>query len=82
MTITVTVLYFASLADKAKKGSESLTLDASTNLNEVYQMLQQKYGFELESSDIRVAINDEFASWRDDIKDADAIAFIPPVAGG
>lgn len=80
--MNITVLYFASLADQAQKGSESLSLDAGTSLAKVYQQLQSSYQFRQQQSELRVAINDEFASWDDAIDDGDTIAFIPPVAGG
>lgn len=80
--MNITVLYFASLADKSHKGSESLTLEAGTSLTELYDSLQNRYQFRQQPVELRVAINDEFASWDEAIKEGDTIAFIPPVAGG
>ena len=78
----ITVLYFASLADKAQQGQQQLDLADNLSLSELYAQLKQQHGFELDISKVRVAINDEFASWDDAINDGDTIAFIPPVAGG
>lgn len=78
----ITVLYFASLADKAQQGQQQLDLADNISLSELYTQLKQQHGFELDTSKVRVAINDEFASWDDAINDGDIIAFIPPVAGG
>ena len=78
----ITVLYFASLADKAQQGQQQLDLADNISLSELYTQLQQQHGFDLDTSKVRVAINDEFASWDDAINDGDTIAFIPPVAGG
>ncbi len=78
----ITVLYFASLADKAQQGQQQLDLADNLSLSELYTQLKQQHGFELDISKVRVAINDEFASWDDAINDGDTIAFIPPVAGG
>lgn len=78
----ITVLYFASLADKAQQGQQQLDLADNLSLSELYTQLQQQHGFDLGTSKVRVAINDEFASWDDAINDGDTIAFIPPVAGG
>ena len=78
----ITVLYFASLADKAQQGQQQLDLADNISLSELYTQLKQQHGFELDTSEVRVAINDEFASWDDAINDGDTIAFIPPVAGG
>jgi len=78
----ITVLYFASLADKAQQGQQQLDLADKLSLSELYTQLKQQHGFELDTSKVRVAINDEFASWDDAINDGDTVAFIPPVAGG
>ncbi len=78
----ITVLYFASLADKAQQGQQQLDLADNISLSELYTQLKQQYGFELDIAKVRVAINDEFASWDDAINEGDTIAFIPPVAGG
>lgn len=78
----ITVLYFASLADKAQQGQQQLDLADNLSLSELYTQLKQQHGFDLDTSKVRVAINDEFASWDDAINDGDTIAFIPPVAGG
>lgn len=78
----ITVLYFASLADKAQQGQQQLDLADNLSLSELYTQLKQQHGFELDTSKVRVAINDEFASWDDAINDGDTVAFIPPVAGG
>lgn len=78
----ITVLYFASLADKAQQGQQQLDLANNLSLSELYAQLKQQHGFELDTEKVRVAINDEFASWDDAINDGDIIAFIPPVAGG
>ena len=80
--MNINVLYFASLADKAQKGSESIIIEAGTNLAELYQKLQSSYQFRQQPSELRVAINDEFATWDDEINEGDTIVFIPPVAGG
>jgi len=78
----ITVLYFASLADKAQQGQQQIDLADNLSLSELYAQLKQQHGFELDTAKVRVAINDEFASWDDAINDGDTIAFIPPVAGG
>ena len=80
--MNITVLFFASLAEKAQQGQQQLSLADNLSLSELYTQLQQQYGFELGTSKVRVAINDEFASWDDAINEGDTIAFIPPVAGG
>lgn len=78
----VTVLYFASLADQANKDQERLDFDTPIDLATLYQWVSDKYQFSHPPSQLRVAINDNFAQWSDSIHPGDSIAFIPPVAGG
>ena len=78
----ITVLYFASLADKAGIAEETLTLEQSVTLPELFEQLSDKYHFSRPQSQLGVAINDNFAEWSDSIQDGDQVAFIPPVAGG
>ena len=80
--MNITVLFFASLAEKAQQGQQQLSVEGKLSLPELYAKLTQDHGFTLEPAKLRVAINDEFASWDDVINDGDTIAFIPPVAGG
>lgn len=78
----ITVLYFASLADKAGIAQETLTLEPPVTLPELFEQLNDQYHFGREQSQLGVAINDNFAEWSDTIEDGDQVAFIPPVAGG
>lgn len=80
-TISLTVLYFASLAEQAGKDSETVQTD-SDDLAAIYNELSAKYGFDLPQDKVAVAINHEFGSWGDSVSLGDTIAFIPPVAGG
>ena len=81
-TMTITVLYFASLADEANCHEEKVTVAQSTSLTELYEQLSQKHRFSRPQSELRVAINDYFAKWSDEIYDGDSVVFITPVAGG
>lgn len=80
--MTITVLYFASLADEANCHEEKVTVAQSTSLTELYEQLSQKHRFSRPQSELRVAINDYFAKWSDEIYDGDSVVFITPVAGG
>ena len=81
-TMTITVLYFASLADEANCQEEKIDVAQSTSLTELYEQLRQKHRFSRPQSELRVAINDYFAKWSDEIYDGDSVVFITPVAGG
>lgn len=74
------LLFFAHLRDEA--GHEAVEIDAAgKTVAELKQMVAEKYGVQkLDSS--MTAINEEFASNEEVIKEGDTIAFIPPVSGG
>ncbi|WLR55247.1 molybdopterin converting factor subunit 1 [Mesobacillus subterraneus] len=74
------ILFFAHLRDEA--GYESVEIEAAgKTVAEVKEMVAEKYGVQkLDTS--MTAINEEFSSNDEVIKDGDTIAFIPPVSGG
>ena len=81
-TMNINVLYFASLADEANCHEEKITVPQSTSLTDLYEQLCQKHRFSRPQSELRVAVNDYFAKWTDEIVDGDSVVFITPVAGG
>ena len=81
-TMNITVLYFASLADEANCHEEKVNVPQSTSLTELYEQLRQKHRFSRPQSELRVAVNDYFAKWTDEIHHGDSVVFITPVAGG
>ncbi|MGE6794411.1 MULTISPECIES: MoaD/ThiS family protein [Psychrobacter] len=81
-TMTINVLYFASLADEANCQEETVSVEQSTSLTELYEQLSQKHRFSRPQAELRVAVNDYFAKWTDQIYDGDSVVFITPVAGG
>ena len=80
--MNINVLYFASLADEANCHEEKITVPQSTSLTELYEQLRQKHRFSRPQSELRVAVNDYFVKWTDEIYDGDSVVFITPVAGG
>ena len=81
-TMNINVLYFASLADEANCQQETVIVQQSTSLTELYEHLRQTHRFSRPQSELRVAVNDYFAKWTDPIHDGDSVVFITPVAGG
>jgi molybdopterin synthase sulfur carrier subunit len=77
----IKVKYFASLREKANKSEEEIETTAKT-AEELFLSLNQKYEFEIESSQVKVAINEEYSSFEQPLSSADTVVFIPPVAGG
>lgn len=78
---TINISYFAKLREEANKRTESIETEANTGL-EVFNILKEKYNFSLSEHDLKIAINEEFADWNDELKNNDLIVFIQPVAGG
>jgi molybdopterin synthase sulfur carrier subunit len=78
---SVTVHYFAILRDQRGLAEERVATNAAT-ASELYAELGAQHGFTLAERHLRVAVNEEFAAWSAALGDGDALAFIPPVAGG
>ena len=79
--IELQLQYFAILREQAGKRSETLRTAATTPA-QLYAELQQRYGFKLAATQLKVAINNEFRDWQYTLKSGDVVTFIPPVAGG
>jgi molybdopterin-guanine dinucleotide biosynthesis protein A len=79
--ITLNVQYFAVFREQAGKRNESLQTVARSPAM-LYAELKQRYGFKLNAEQLKVAVNNEFCDWHASLKQNDAVAFIPPVAGG
>ena len=77
----IEIEYFALLREQAGRDSQMLELEAGTPAD-IYAMLRRQHGFELEAARLRVAVNDTFADWSQNLSDGDRLVFIPPVAGG
>jgi sulfur-carrier protein len=76
----IKVLFFAHLRDEA--GEESVTIDAAQKtVAELKQIVAETYHVQ-KLDTAMTAINEEFATNEDVLKDGDVVAFIPPVSGG
>ncbi len=81
MSKTVTVRYFAMFREKRGLDDETIATDARSAA-ELFDLLSAKFGFAMPRSHVRVALNQEFKQFEDEISDGDEIVFVPPVAGG
>lgn len=79
--VKVKIRYFAILRDQRGTGSEEFVTSAQSP-RELYLELKTKYNFTLPVERLRVAVNADFVDWSTPLKNNDAVAFIPPVAGG
>ena len=78
---TIQLQYFAILREQAGTSYAEHCTGAAT-LGDLYAELRSQHGFTLESSQIKVACNEEFAALDTPLADGDTVVFIPPVAGG
>lgn len=75
------VQYFALLREERGLSAESVQTGSETAL-QLFEELNRKHKFSLNSERLNVAINEEFQPWDTVIKNGDAVVFLPPVAGG
>jgi molybdopterin converting factor subunit 1 len=75
------VHYFAQLREQRGLAGEACATGAETPAA-LYAELRARHGFTLSADRVRVALNHEFAAWTAPLCEGDAVAFIPPVAGG
>ena len=75
------IQYYALFREQAARSEETLETNAATP-GDLYRELQGRYPFKLAPEQLKVAINDEFATWDTPVANGDTIVFIPPVAGG
>jgi len=81
MTLPVRLEYFALLREQRGLASETVQTAAVT-ARDLYRELASAHGFTLGVERVKVAINNEFASWDRALAANDSVVFIPPVAGG
>ena len=79
--VTLKIRYYALFREQAGRSEETLETRAATP-EQLYRELQQRYPFQLHAHQLKVAINEEFATWDAKLSNGDAVVFIPPVAGG
>lgn len=77
----VHVQYYAVLREQAQRSEESVSTSAATPAA-LYDELRARHGFALARTQLRVAVNGEFADWNAPLAEGARIVFIPPVAGG
>ena len=79
--MTYTLLYFASLADRAGRASETVSSE-TRSLRVLYAEVATTHGFTMPLERLRVAINGAFVDWDHALADGDEVVFLPPVSGG
>lgn len=75
------VQYYAVLREQAGRSEETVETTAVTPAA-LYDELRARHPFHLARTQLRVAIDGEFAGWDAMLADGARVVFIPPVAGG
>ena len=79
--INLTIHYFALLREQ--RGLAVETVQTTSNQADLlYRELAANHGLTLPLASLKVAINDEFATWTTALKEGDDVVFLPPMAGG
>ncbi len=73
--------YFGLLAERRGLAAETLCHPATTPAG-LYQAIDAEHPLGMQTSDLRVAVNDEFVPWDHVLKNNDQVAFLPPMSGG
>ena len=77
--MSVTVKYFASLAEQLGRREDTLTPDASMTARSIWC---RATGADALPANVLVAINQEYVDASQAVNDGDEVAFFPPVTGG
>ena len=72
--------YFGQIAEKTGINEEIFTLNEEVSLNEIRQVIHEKYS--LNNMPFRLAVNKQLSDSGKVLKDNDEVAFLPPFAGG
>jgi molybdopterin converting factor subunit 1 len=78
----VNVLAFGVVKDIFGHSSIEIEFDNALDAGSLKLLLENRYPRLKQLSSFMIAVNNEYASMGDVIKDSDEIAIIPPVSGG
>ena len=82
-SMSIKILYFASLRERIGRGSDTIEMnDAANNPMCVMDAWKQATGLDELADNLLIAINQEYTSADAIVKDGDELAFFPPVTGG
>ena len=85
MSINISILYFANLADTLGKSEEKLSLEDGSTVGDLKNLLGERgdtWQNILKQSSTRCALNQSIAEDSNIIPDQAELAFFPPVTGG
>jgi molybdopterin converting factor subunit 1 len=76
------VLAFGIVKDIFSNSMVNIDLTAGTTIDTLKILLEEKYPLLNQLGSYMIAVNNEYASVNDLIKEGDEVAIIPPVSGG
>ena len=82
-TISITIRFFASVKDVAKRSETTIELPGASVADDVLSYLITQYPeMQRYRSYVRIAVNESYVDANFALHDGDEIAIIPPVSGG
>ncbi len=78
----IELLFFGSIQDVIEKRTEKVNVNSLSSIKEFRVFLEEKYPKLKRHAQFSIAINMEYATDEQLIKNGDVIALIPPVSGG
>ncbi len=76
--MSVSVRFFASIREKLGKSEEILTFQGPCTVAQIWDRVTAAS----RPPNLLVALNQEYVSWDQEVRDGDEVAFFPPVTGG
>ena len=76
--MTISIKYFASLAEKMGKNEEQIQLQGISFVSDIIKTVTLPY----DEKRVLIAVNQEYAKLSTAVKEGDEVAFFPPVTGG
>ncbi|HVQ35531.1 MAG TPA: MoaD/ThiS family protein [Candidatus Bathyarchaeia archaeon] len=81
--MTLRVLYFASLKDRARAAEEAVDVPAGTTVGALWEELSRRHpGLASFTARPLVACDKTFAAWETSLDGVREVAFLPPFSGG
>ena len=76
------VLAFGVVKDIFSNSIVDIDIDDATTINQLKTLLEEKYPQLNQLGSYMIAVNNEYASINEVIREGDEVAIIPPVSGG
>jgi len=78
---TIHLEYFARLKERRGVARETIST-ASATPAELFEELSLRYGFQIDRTKARVAVNETVVGWDVALREGDRVVFLTPFGGG